>query len=230
MAVGSFIAASAQLAVQIWQARQDRALLLLAMAEGISGRAELASRLDIEQRLGIIGRIVNKLVPERFGGSSSLLEDGRSTKKEWMSAWIGPFDPTVLQNERSRSMLVPSPDWTTFTVYKPIYWTPDPGVAAGVPPLVVVPTGFVTDLATIPVYFWWAIRPAGRHGDAAIIHDWLYTEQKVTREVADHTFEVVMGELGVPLLTRKIIWAAVRVFGGPYWEEAARSKVNRQGE
>jgi hypothetical protein len=45
------------------------------------------------------------------------------------------------------------------------------------PRAVTVPRGFVTDLATIPVYFWWAIKPTGRHGHAAILHDWLYWEQ-----------------------------------------------------
>ena len=230
MAVGSFILSGAQLAVQIWQARQDRALLVLALADALDGRPELASCLDPERRLGILGRVVNKLVPERFGSSPSLPRDGRQTKQEWMRAWVATFDasreadPTRAMSKR---VLEPSPDWDTFTLHKPIYWTPDSG-APDLPPMITVPAGFVTNLASIPPYFWWAITPMGRHGDAAIIHDWLYTEQNVPREVADRVFEVVMAELGVALPVRKVMWAAVRVFGGSHWDAARAGKQPRR--
>lgn len=34
--------------------------------------------------------------------------------------------------------------------------------------------GFVTDFASVPRPLWWWIAPWGRHGRAAIIHDYLY--------------------------------------------------------
>src|SRR5262249_13909091 len=70
--IGSFLASCAQVAIQIWHARQDRALLVLALAEGLEGRPELASPLDPEKQLGIIARIVNAIIPERLGSSPSI--------------------------------------------------------------------------------------------------------------------------------------------------------------
>jgi Protein of unknown function (DUF1353) len=223
MAVASFLASSAQLAIQIWQVRQDRALLVLALAEGLDERPELASQLDPEKRLGILARLVNKLVPERFGSSPSLTSDAPKTKQQWVSDWLG-----LGGNDRTRAMtspvLMPFADMDNFVVYTPIYWTPPDGAPANLPRSITVPSGFVTDLATIPPYFWWAIRPTGRHGHAAILHDWLYWEQIVSRAVADRVFEVAMAELAVDLPTRKAIWAAVRVGGGEYWTGAASEK------
>jgi hypothetical protein len=225
MAVGSFVASCAQLAVQIWQARQDRALLVLALAEGLDGRPELASRLDPERRLGLIGRVVNKLVPERFGASPSIPAQKPQTRKDWIAEWLGPDDPTRAMNS---PVLMPFAEMDHFIVYKPIHWTPPAGADASLPRAISVPTGFVTDLASIPPIFWWAIRPTGRHGHAAILHDWLYWEQGVSRAVADRVFEVAMAELDVDRAVRKAMWAAVRVGGGDYWLDATAER--RQGK
>ncbi len=73
----------------------------------------------------------------------------------------------------------------------------------------------------MPPYFWWAVAPSGRHGHAAILHDWLYWEQGVPRAAADRVFETAMAELEVALPVRKAMWAAVRVGGGEYWAEGA---------
>ena len=40
---------------------------------------------------------------------------------------------------------------------------------------VVVPEGYVTDFASIPGFVQWLIQPFGKHSEAAVIHDWLYT-------------------------------------------------------
>ncbi|MGT3245452.1 DUF1353 domain-containing protein, partial [Yersinia enterocolitica] len=37
-----------------------------------------------------------------------------------------------------------------------------------------VPTGYVTDLASVPRVFWALFPPHGRYAKAAIIHDYLY--------------------------------------------------------
>ena len=223
MATASFLASAAQLAVQIWQARQDRALLVLALAEGLDGRPELASKLDPERQLGIIGRIVNRLVPERFGSSPSLPTPIQRTKQEWMTDWLG-YGPNDATRAMTAPILMPFADMDNFAVYKPIHWTPPADASANLPRTVTVPTGFVTDLASIPAYFWWVISPTGRHGHAAILHDWLYWEQGVPRAVADRVFEVAMAELDVDLPVRKAMWAAVRVGGGQYWTEAQAEK------
>ena len=93
-----------------------------------------------------------------------------------------------------------------------------------------MPANFVSDLATIPPYFWWALPPTGRYGHAAILHDWLYWDQSCSRAIADRVFEVAMAEVGVDTALRKAMWAAVRVGGGKYWDavpEDKRLKKNR---
>ena len=55
---------------------------------------------------------------------------------------------------------------------KPISWRPGDGQSRYPP--VVVPTGFVTDLASIPRVFWSVLRPDGEYAYAAVIHDYLY--------------------------------------------------------
>ena len=124
-------------------------------------------------------------------------------------------------------VLMPFADMDNYIVYKPIYWTPPVGADAALPRSISVPAGFVTDLASIPPYFWWAIQPTGRHGHAAILHDWLYWEQGCPRTVADQVFEVTMSELAVSAPMRKAMWAAVRVAGGKYWDDAG--DVKRRG-
>ena len=45
---------------------------------------------------------------------------------------------------------------------------------------VTVPPGFKTDFASVPRPFWFWISPWGRHGRAAIVHDFLYQLGSVT--------------------------------------------------
>jgi hypothetical protein len=225
MMVAGFLMSCAQLAVHLWQARQDRALLVLALAEGLDGRPELASRLDPERQLGVIGRIVNAIIPERFGSSPSLPADKPRTKQEWLTDWAGYGDGT---RAMTQPILVPFADMDNWIVYKPIHWTPPSGAPNNLPASVSVPAGFVSDLATIPSYFWWALPPTGRHGHAAILHDWLYWEQGCKRAVADRVFETALAELNVDAALRKAMWAAVRVSGGQYWDEAARERRQRK--
>ena len=73
-----------------------------------------------------------------------------------------------------------------------------------------------TDLASIPFFLRWFAAGYGRHTPAALLHDQLRrTEEapKVSREKSDRIFLVAMRELGVPLVRRLIMWAAV-VTGG----------------
>jgi hypothetical protein len=227
MMIGSFLAACAQLAVQVWQARQDRALLILALAEGLDGRPELASQLAPEKRLGLIARVINVLIPDTWRVAPSITPDKRPgaseprSKQEWLSDWTGFGDAT---RAMTAPVLMPFADMDNWIVYKPIHWTPPANAPANLPPVVSVPAGFVSDLATIPSYFWWALPPTGRYGHAAILHDWLYWEQNYPRAVADRVFEVAMAELNIDATLRKTMWAAVRVGGGKYWDAVPAEK------
>lgn len=65
-------------------------------------------------------------------------------------------------------------------------------VLDGVEYLIRVPSGFVTDFASvprIPLAFWLF----GGIGDyAAAVHDWLYTEAKYPRELCDDIFREIL--------------------------------------
>src|SRR5215216_1525948 len=70
-----------------------------------------------------------------------------------------------------------------YFLLKPITWKPNPGQEAF--QAVSVPEGFVTDFASIPRIFWSALRPDGLYTYPAIVHDYLYWEQNVPKDVAD---------------------------------------------
>lgn len=88
-----------------------------------------------------------------------------------------------------------------------------------------VPAGTVTDLATVPRLLWAVFPPHGRYAKAAIIHDYLYEQAIGSKAYADRTFLEAMTVLGVPSLTRAVMYWSVRLFGrGNYTEEAVRQK------
>lgn len=81
---------------------------------------------------------------------------------------------------------------------------------------VCVPTGFITDGASIPRVFWSALSPFGDYFPAALIHDFLYSPRntRYTRLQADTIFLEAMCNLGVAWYRRNTIYRAVRMFGG----------------
>ena len=80
---------------------------------------------------------------------------------------------------------------------------------------VIVPIGFVTDLASIPQILWsFGIRPEGSYAYAAVIHDYLYWTQERSREEADRIFLYAMEDSKVEKGLRKKIYDAVRLAGG----------------
>lgn len=96
-----------------------------------------------------------------------------------------------------------------------------------------VPVGFITDFASIPRILWVLLPPWGKYGKAAVIHDYMYTEHKhsvfsaegvesfvqIERKQADDIFLQAMEVLGVNVITRYAMYAAVRVFGQRPWND-----------
>lgn len=82
---------------------------------------------------------------------------------------------------------------------------------------VAVPEGYVTDFASIPGFAQWMISPFGRHSEAAVVHDWLYTlgdkGDEKGRKLADRTFRRALNLVGVGWVRRSIMYRAVR-WGG----------------
>jgi len=108
------------------------------------------------------------------------------------------------------------------------YWfLPDPLVwecPGDIPTQILIPRGFVTDLASTPRLFWILFPPIGTYGVPAIMHDWLYWTQPVTRKVADSTFRLAMFEMGTAAWKRFVIYSSLRAFGWIAWRNNTAAK------
>lgn len=84
------------------------------------------------------------------------------------------------------------------------------------------PIGFVTDLASVPRIFRSLYSVHGEHTQAAVIHDYLYSERngdkRFTRKESDQIFHEAMLELGVRKTKAYLMYLAVRVGGRLVWK------------
>lgn len=83
-----------------------------------------------------------------------------------------------------------------------------------------VPDGFATDLASVPRLpgVFWLFGDRARR--AAIVHDWLYSLGG-DREYADDVFLAAMKHEVDDSLSRRMMWAGVRLFGGLFFRRQA---------
>lgn len=109
--------------------------------------------------------------------------------------------------------VAPLPDGRSWCLLEPLVYELNHGSDARI----TVPAGFVTDFASVPRPLWWLFSPWGRHGNAAVLHDYLYWTQTRTRGEADRLFLEGMAQLGTLVTVRYAMWLAVRVFGGFAW-------------
>ena len=85
---------------------------------------------------------------------------------------------------------------------------------------VIVKSGFITDGASIPKLFW-SIIGSPLEADLllpAIIHDGLYTDETLPREVCDDLLREMLLLNGVSQLKADLIYNAVRMFGASHFE------------
>lgn len=88
-----------------------------------------------------------------------------------------------------------------------------------------VPAGFVCDLASVPRVPFVYARYAGRTTIAAILHDYLYRRQLVSRKTADGLFYHGMILEGVPWRYRTVMYYAVRLCGWlPWWRNQRKDQ------
>lgn len=78
-----------------------------------------------------------------------------------------------------------------------------------------VPTGFLTDFATVPRVAVWLIPRFDRYTRAAILHDWLCAQHRDTGYPSspdvDGVFRRILRELGTPPVRRWLMWVGVRL-------------------
>src|SRR6478609_4589508 len=113
-----------------------------------------------------------------------------STVASWMSRWMTSDKRLggALRVSRFRDPI--------YFLISPISWTPnlrDAGRYKGVE----VPTGFVTDFASIPPIFFSVLRPDGEYAYAYRSHVHLYWTQERPREEADENRSHAMHGLRV---------------------------------
>ena len=89
---------------------------------------------------------------------------------------------------------------------------------------IVIPQGFVTDFASVPLAAQSVLPQLGPHSMAAVLHDYLYWDQSCTREQADLLFYEAMTEYGVSAWRRSVAYWAVRWRGGTAWSENAAER------
>jgi hypothetical protein len=82
---------------------------------------------------------------------------------------------------------------------------------------ITVKRGFVTDFASVPRPFWSLLPTWGKHGPPAVVHDFLYWDQRCTREQADRIMMLAMTESHVGWFRTRLIHAALRIGGAFAW-------------
>lgn len=85
--------------------------------------------------------------------------------------------------------------------------------------LIIIPTDFETDLASIPRPFWNILPPQQTNFvGPAILHDYLYSVKVFSRKTSDDILYRALLGGGARLSTSGIMWSAVRIFGGRHYD------------
>lgn len=89
-----------------------------------------------------------------------------------------------------------------------------------------VPRGFVTDLASTPPAIWSLYPPFGKYLTAAILHDYLYWRGTCTQAQADKIIYQSMRDAGVDQAAQSRFYVALRAAGEEAWKrnDAERSR------
>jgi len=78
--------------------------------------------------------------------------------------------------------------------------------------LYVVPQGFPTDLASIPVLLWFFLPPFGNYLSAAVLHDWFCKQEWISRLDGDKLFLEAMLASNVKLWKAYVMYYGVRAY------------------
>ena len=91
-----------------------------------------------------------------------------------------------------------------------------------------VEIGFMTDFASVPRPLWAFLPRWGKYGNAAVIHDWCYWEQKRSRKKSDEIFREAMEVLKVPKWKILLMYYAVKLGGCFAW--SGNKRMRKKGE
>lgn len=95
---------------------------------------------------------------------------------------------------------------------------------------IVVPRGFVTDLASTPRVVWSMYPPFGKYLTAAILHDYLYWRQTCRRDEADKIIYQTMRDAKVDEITQSGFYLILRseLAGGDAWNTNRKERIESQ--
>jgi len=94
--------------------------------------------------------------------------------------------------------------------------------------LIIVPTGFITDFASVPRIVGAYLLFGSKGPKAAVVHDWLYSGgiEGLARAAADRVFLEALKASGYSNTTSYPMYWAVRIGGGFAWTEPNLSQPN----
>lgn len=128
-----------------------------------------------------------------------------------MSGYIGKLILELVTDSRGKCIETPSgrPQWM---LHEPFAFQSDT-----LKRTIHIPIGFVTDLESCPrlPFVFWLFGDVSN--EAAITHDYLYTEGIETRETCDAVLKEACLSEGVSEWKSFGIWAGVRVGGGSHF-------------
>lgn len=80
-----------------------------------------------------------------------------------------------------------------------------------------IETGYLSDGASVPKPLRWLIKPWGKHGQCAVVHDklcetWKTNKRKLNRKEVDEIFFASMKVAGVNIFRRTAIEAGVNLY------------------
>tara|TARA_R110002124_G_scaffold122630_2_gene281192 strand:- start:808 stop:1191 length:384 start_codon:yes stop_codon:yes gene_type:complete len=91
---------------------------------------------------------------------------------------------------------------------------------------VIVPSGTVTDFASVPRWLWIIFPPHGKMANASVVHDFMYDNRIFEKELGKrtarwHADQVFLGNMindGVSESQALVYYVAVRWFGRSWWD------------
>lgn len=83
---------------------------------------------------------------------------------------------------------------------------------------IVVPAGFVTDFASVPRAPLLYLLAGGKADEAAIVHDYLYSTLRFSREMADKIFREAILAMNYTEALANAMYAAVRIGGESHYK------------
>jgi len=119
-----------------------------------------------------------------------------------------------MNNLKLQIILTPTDKARQWTLWETIYWGN-----------LMVPAGFVTDLASIPIGLRWFFPHGGAKAFAACTHDYLYRNTIGTRKEADGIFLAAMLSNGVTKWKAQLMYYGVRGGGWMSWAKSARKNM-----